>query len=75
MLTVKKLQSVQKITPSEKTPTGVTPGAIASTGPADFISGLAGVSALGYGVQRYVASRRQATKPDRPLVPNNQPSG
>ena len=42
-----------------KTPTGVTPGAIASTGPADLISGLAGVSALGYGVQRYVASRRQ----------------
>ncbi|MBI3494854.1 hypothetical protein HY004_02635 [Candidatus Saccharibacteria bacterium] len=41
------------------TPAGVTPSAIASTGPADVISGLAGVSALGYGVQRYVASRRQ----------------
>lgn len=41
-----------------KTPTGVTPGAIASTGPAELFSGLAGVSALGYGVQRYVASRR-----------------
>lgn len=42
-----------------KTPTGVTPSAIASTGPAELFSGLAGVSALGYGVQRYVASRRQ----------------
>ena len=42
-----------------KTPTGVTPSAIASTGPAEIFSGLAGVSALGYGVQRYVASRRQ----------------
>ncbi len=39
--------------------TGVTPSAIASTGPAELFSGLAGVSALGYGVQRYVASRRQ----------------
>lgn len=47
--------------PTEEVPstkTGVTPSAIASTGPADIISGLAGVSALGYGVQRYVASRR-----------------
>lgn len=52
-------ECTENCTPSEKTPTGVTPGAIASTGPADFISGLAGVSALGYGVQRYVASRRQ----------------
>ncbi len=42
-----------------ETPVGVTPGAIASTGPAELFSGLAGVSALGYGVQRYVASRRQ----------------
>jgi len=41
------------------TPAGVTPSAIASTGPTDIISGLTGVSALGYGVQRYVASRRQ----------------
>lgn len=41
-----------------KTPTGVTPEAIASTGPAEIISGLFGTSALGYGVQRYVASRR-----------------
>ncbi len=42
-----------------KTPTGATPEAIASTGPAELFSGVAGVSALGYGVQRYVASRRQ----------------
>lgn len=48
--------------PTEEVPptkTGVTPSAIASTGPAELFSGLAGVSALGYGVQRYVASRRQ----------------
>lgn len=44
-------------TPATKT--GVTPSAIASTGPAELFSSLAGVSALGYGVQRYVASRRQ----------------
>lgn len=47
--------------PTEEVPptkTGVTPSAIASTGPAELFSGLAGVSALGYGVQRYVASRR-----------------
>ena len=41
-----------------ETPVGVTPEAIASTGPAELISGLFGTSALGYGVQRYVASRR-----------------
>lgn len=49
----------ENCTPKEETPkTGVTPSAIASTGPAELFSGVAGVSALGYGVQRYVASRR-----------------
>lgn len=46
-------------TPKTPETPGVTPTAIASTGPAEIISGLFGTSALGYGVQRYVASRRQ----------------
>lgn len=41
------------------TKTGVTPSAITSTGPAELFSGLAGVSALGYGARHYVASRRK----------------
>lgn len=47
-------------TPTKEVPPtpGATPGAIASTGPAEILSGLAGTSALGYGIQRYVASRR-----------------
>jgi uncharacterized repeat protein (TIGR01451 family) len=45
--------------PTKETPkSGVTPSAIASTGPAELFSGLAGTSALGYGVTRYIASRR-----------------
>jgi hypothetical protein len=35
-----------------------TPAALPSTGPAEILSGVTGASALGYGVQRYVASRR-----------------
>ena len=57
--------------PSEN-PTGVTPGAIASTGPADFISGLAGVSALGY-VQA-CCHRRQQQSLTAPWF-RKQPSG
>lgn len=47
----------KEVPPTTSTP-GVTPGAIASTGPAEILSGLTGTSALGYGIQRYVASRR-----------------
>jgi uncharacterized repeat protein (TIGR01451 family) len=35
-----------------------TPAALPSTGPAEILSGVTGASALGYGVQRYIASRR-----------------
>lgn len=38
--------------------TAHTPAALPSTGPAEILSGVTGASALGYGVQRYVASRR-----------------
>lgn len=46
-------------TPGETPKTGVTPSAIASTGPAEVLSSVAGTGALGYGVARYAASRRQ----------------
>lgn len=46
-------------TPTETPKTGVTPEAIASTGPAELFSAVAGTSGLGYGVTRYIASRRQ----------------
>jgi uncharacterized repeat protein (TIGR01451 family) len=44
-----------KVTPA--TPAH-TPEALPATGPAEILSGMTGASALGYGVQRYVASRR-----------------
>lgn len=45
-------------TPPVTTKTTHTPAALPSTGPAEILSGVTGASALGYGVQRYVASRR-----------------
>jgi hypothetical protein len=34
-----------------------TPAAIPSTGPAEIVSGFTGVTALGYGIRRYLESR------------------
>lgn len=49
---------VEPKTPTVTTKTTHTPAALPSTGPAEILSGVTGASALGYGVQRYIASRR-----------------
>ncbi len=46
-----------EVTPTTGT-TAPTPGSIASTGPAEVIGGLIGVSALGIGLQQWYVSRR-----------------
>ncbi|MEK7621137.1 MAG: PKD domain-containing protein [Patescibacteria group bacterium] len=63
--TVKDITSdaCKVIVNTETTPTSTsgsvtTPGSIASTGPVEVIGGIAGVSALGIGIQQWFASRR-----------------
>jgi len=51
-----------EVTPTAGSTTAGTPESIASTGPAEVIGSVLGVSALGVGIQQWFASRRAVTE-------------